>query len=82
MQPFLMPYLFVVLAAKPPARQTKYLSDLRSWRAQPSAAWYFIFICVRFFRATRGKTAHKRMAEYHAAAGKKHRIELRNNATA
>ena len=35
-----------------------------------------------FFRAMRGKTAHKRMPEYHAAAGKKHRIEIGNNATA
>jgi 2,3-bisphosphoglycerate-dependent phosphoglycerate mutase len=31
---------------------------------------------VRFFRATHGKTAHKREAKYHAAAGKKRRIEI------
>src|SRR5207253_10335024 len=29
----------------------------------------FSFRRVRLFRATRGKTAHKRMAKYHAAAG-------------
>jgi hypothetical protein len=28
------------------------------------------FSCVRFFRAKRGKTAHKRNGKYHAAAGK------------
>jgi sarcosine oxidase delta subunit len=33
--------------------------------------WYFIFICVRFFRAQRGKTAHKMISKHHAAAGKK-----------
>jgi len=29
-----------------------------------------MFNGVRFFRATRGKTAHKAIGEYHAAAGK------------
>jgi hypothetical protein len=40
------------------------------------------FCCVRFFRVKRGKTAHKTIGTYHAAAGKKPSIELPNNATA
>src|SRR5215211_1075418 len=32
----------------------------------------YSFSCVRFCRAPRGKTAHKRMNMYHAAAGEKH----------
>src|SRR5205085_904344 len=42
----------------------------------PSAERYFTFTCVRFFRATRGKTAHKKMTKYHAAAGKKRWSEM------
>src|SRR6476469_3066382 len=29
------------------------------------------FTCVRFFRAPRGKTAHRTISTYHAAAGEK-----------
>jgi hypothetical protein len=25
----------------------------------PAAAWYFTIVCVRFFRAPRGKTEHQ-----------------------
>jgi hypothetical protein len=31
---------------------------------------------VRFSRAERGKTAHKRMDKYHAAAGEKRGVEM------
>jgi hypothetical protein len=37
---------------------------------------------MRFFRAPRGKTAHKMIGKYHAAAGKMHRFEKPNDATA
>jgi hypothetical protein len=40
------------------------------------------FGCVRFFRAPRRKTAHKRIDKYHAAAGKKRGVEPLNKATA
>ena len=36
----------------------------------PAAAWDVPIVGVRFFRATRGKTAHKEIGKYHAAAGK------------
>lgn len=39
-------------------------------------------ICVRFYHTERGKTAHKECIEYLAAAGKKRRSTLLNNATA
>jgi len=40
-------------------------------RIEPSAERYFIFNCVRFCRAPRGKTAHKKVDKYLAAAGKR-----------
>jgi len=32
---------------------------LRLKQILPAAAWYFTIICVRFFRAPRGKTEHQ-----------------------
>jgi hypothetical protein len=49
---------------------------------KPSAERYFTFKCVRFFRAQRGKTAHKTIDKYHAAAGEKHIFEMQKNAAA
>jgi hypothetical protein len=40
------------------------------------------FSRVRFFRAERGKTVHKTMAKYHAAAGEKRDVEMPNKAIA
>jgi len=34
-------------------------SGLRLEQILPAAAWYFTIICVRFFRAPRGKTEHQ-----------------------
>jgi len=33
--------------------------------------WYFTIICLRFFRATRGKSANQRRLGYRSAEGQK-----------
>ena len=55
---------------------------LAQLRAEPSAERYLIFPCVRFFRATRGKSAHKHDRFELAATGETHSVGMRNNATA
>jgi hypothetical protein len=39
------------------------------------------FSRVQFFRAARGKTAHKMINKYHAAAGEKRTFEMQNSVT-
>jgi len=43
---------------------------LRLKQILPAAAWYFTIVCVRFFRAERGKTEHQRKLRYRSAEGK------------
>ena len=38
-------------------------------RFLPAAAWYVPTLCVRFFRATRGKTAHDWKGAHRSAEG-------------